>query len=127
MDFDLTPRAEELRARLAAVIAAKGDPAEPVYREQVEASGNPHFHPPVMEDLKAEARGRGLWNLFLPDERYGAGLTNVEYAPLCELMGASPLTAEATNCSAPDTGNMEILAEFGTALQQEQFLRPLLE
>jgi acyl-CoA dehydrogenase len=127
MDFALSPRTDELRARLRAFIDEHVEPAVPVFRQQVEASGDPHFHPPVMEDLKAEARTRGLWNLFLPDERYGAGLTNVEYAPLCELMGASPLSAEATNCAAPDTGNMEILAEFGTALQQEQFLRPLLD
>jgi acyl-CoA dehydrogenase len=127
MDFALSARTDELRARLRAFIDEHVEPAAPVFRQQVEASGDPHFHPPVMEDLKAEARRRGLWNLFLPDERYGAGLTNLEYAPLCELMGASPLTAEATNCSAPDTGNMEILAEFGTALQQEQFLQPLLE
>jgi acyl-CoA dehydrogenase len=127
MDFALSARTDELRARLRAFIDEHVEPAAPVFRQQVEASGDPHFHPPVMEDLKAEARRRALWNLFLPDERYGAGLTNLEYAPLCELMGASPLTAEATNCSAPDTGNMEILAEFGTALQQEQFLRPLLE
>jgi acyl-CoA dehydrogenase len=127
MDFALSTRTDELRARLRAFIDHHVEPAVPVFRQQVAASGDPHFHPPVMEELKAEARTRGLWNLFLPDERFGAGLTNVEYAPLCELMGASPLTAEATNCSAPDTGNMEILAEFGTALQQEQFLRPLLE
>jgi acyl-CoA dehydrogenase len=127
MDFALSARTEELRARLRAFIDESVEPAVPVFRQQVEASGDPHFHPPIMEDLKAEARRRGLWNLFLPDERHGAGLTNLEYAPLCELMGASPLTAEATNCSAPDTGNMEILAEFGTVLQQEQFLRPLLE
>ncbi len=80
-----------------------------------------------MEELKAEARRRGLWNLFLPDKEHGAGLSNVEYAPLCELMGKSLLTAEATNCAAPDTGNMEILAKFGTPLQQDQFLRPLLD
>ncbi len=127
MDFALSARTDELRARLQAFIDEHVEPAVPVFRQQVVASGDPHFHPPVMEDLKAEARSRGLWNLFLPDERFGAGLTNVEYAPLCELMGAHPLTAEATNCSAPDTGNIEILAEFGTALQQEQFLRPLLD
>ncbi|HSO94688.1 MAG TPA: acyl-CoA dehydrogenase family protein [Acidimicrobiia bacterium] len=127
MDFALSARTEELRARLRAFIDEQVEPAVPVFRQQVEASGDPHFHPPVMEDLKAEARRRDLWNLFLPDERHGAGLTNLEYSPLCELMGASPLSAEATNCSAPDTGNMELLAQFGTALQQEQFLRPLLD
>src|SRR5579884_2176051 len=106
MEFDVGPRALELQERLGAFIA-----------EQVDASGDPHFHPPVMEELKAEARRRGLWNLFLPNEKWGAGLTNVEYAPLCELMGRSPLASEATNCAAPDTGNMEILAEFGTPQQ----------
>src|SRR5579863_3920288 len=82
---------------------------------------------PVMEELKAEARRRGLWNLFLPDERFGAGLSNVEYAPLAEITGSSPLAPEALNCSAPDTGNMEILAQYGTAEQQERWLRPLLD
>src|SRR5205085_10033206 len=81
----------------------------------------------VWADLTTEARARGLWNLFLPDTRYGAGLTNLEYAPLCEWMGRSPLSQEATNCSAPDTGNMEILSEFGTPLQREEFLQPLLD
>ncbi|HEX4531146.1 MAG TPA: acyl-CoA dehydrogenase family protein, partial [Acidimicrobiia bacterium] len=97
------------------------------YAEQVAASGDPHFHPPVMEDLKAEARARGLWNLFLPGSDYGPGLSTLEYAPLCELMGQSPLSQEATNCSAPDTGNMEALVKFATPLQVEQFLRPLLD
>ena len=80
-----------------------------------------------MEELKAEARRRGLWNLFLPDTEHGAGLTNLEYAPVCEILGRNPLAPEATNCAAPDTGNMEILHQFGTPLQQEQFLRPLLD
>ncbi len=127
MEFDVGPRALELQERLGAFIAERVDPAEAVYREQVDASGDPHFHPPVMEELKAEARRRGLWNLFLPNEKWGAGLTNVEYAPLCELMGRSPLASEATNCAAPDTGNMEILAEFGTPQQQDEWLVPLLE
>ena len=127
MDFAPTARADELRRDLSEFIDTVVDPAAPVARAQVGASGDPHFHPPVMEELKAEARARGLWNLFLPDPRYGAGLTNLEYAPLCELMGRSPLSQEATNCNAPDTGNMEILAEFGTPLQREQFLQPLLD
>jgi len=118
MDFALSPTTEARREQLQAFIDERVEPAVPVYRQQVEASGDPHFHPPVMEDLKRDARSRNLWNLFLPDARFGAGLTNLEYAPLCELMGASPLAAEATNCSAPDTGNMEILAAFGTPLQQ---------
>jgi acyl-CoA dehydrogenase len=127
MDFVLSARTEELRGRLADFIAERVEPAEAVYAEQVAASGDPHFHPQVMEDLKAEARARGLWNLFLPEGEYGPGLTNLEYAPLCELMGQSPLSQEATNCSAPDTGNMEALVKFATPLQVEQFLRPLLD
>ena len=126
MDFALAPRTEALRDQLRAFIDEHVEPAVPVYRQQVADSGDPHFHPPVMEELKREAKTRGLWNLFLPDGRFGPGLTNVEYAPLCELMGASLLTAEATNCAAPDTGNMEVLAAFGTPLQQEQWLAPLL-
>jgi len=127
MDFALSPETEALREQLRAFIDEQVEPAVPIYRAQVEAAGDPHAHPPVMEDLKAEARRRGLWNLFLPDRRFGPGLTNLEYAPLCELMGTSLLSAEATNCSAPDTGNMEILAAFGTSRQQEEFLHPLLE
>ena len=127
MDFALSPRAVEFRERLQTFVRDVIEPGTPVYLAQVDDSGEPHFHPPVMEELKAEARARGLWNLFLPDEEDGAGLTNLEYAPLCEIMGRNPLAAEATNCAAPDTGNMEILHLFGTPLQQEQFLRPLLD
>ena len=127
MDFALSPRAAELRERLQAFVADVIEPGAPVYAQQVHDSGDAHFHPPVMEDMKTAARARGLWNLFLPDEEEGAGLTNLEYAPLCEIMGRHPLTAEATNCAAPDTGNMEVLHLFGTPLQQEQFLRPLLD
>ena len=127
MDLALSPRTLELREQLQAFVDEQLVPAVPVYRSQVEASGDSHFHPPVMEDLKAEAKRRGLWNLFLPESDLGPGLTNVEYAPLCEVMGRHPLLGEATNCSAPDTGNMEILARFGTPLQHEQFLRPLLD
>jgi acyl-CoA dehydrogenase len=127
MDFAPSPRTLELREQLQAFVDERLLDGQVVYAEQVAESGDPHFHPPVMEDLKAEARRRGLWNLFHPDAEYGAGLSNVEYAPLCELMGRHPLLGEATNCSAPDTGNMEILARFGTPLQREQFLRPLLE
>ncbi|HEY3722577.1 MAG TPA: acyl-CoA dehydrogenase family protein [Acidimicrobiia bacterium] len=127
MDFAISPRSEELRGRLLDFVVERVEPATPVYFEQVRESGDPHFHPPVMEELKAEARRRGLWNLFLPNDRYGAGLSNVDYAPLCEIMGHNLLTAEATNCAAPDTGNMEILAEFGTAEQQDEWLIPLLE
>ncbi len=127
MDFAPSPRTLELLDRLRAFVDERLAPGTAVYEEQVAASGDPHFHPPVMDELKAEARRRGLWNLFHPDAEFGAGLTNLEYAPLCEVMGRYPLLGEATNCSAPDTGNMEILGRFGTPLQQEQFLRPLLD
>jgi acyl-CoA dehydrogenase len=127
MDFAPSPRTIEIRERLQAFVDERLVPGAALYAEQVAASGDPHFHPPVMEELKAEARRRGLWNLFHPDAEFGAGLTNLEYAPLCELMGRHPLLGEATNCSAPDTGNMEILGKFGTPLQKEQFLRPLLD
>src|SRR5204862_4197593 len=97
-------------------------------QKQLEESGDPHFHPPVMEDLKADAKRRGLWNLFLPHKtQWTDGLSNLDYAPLAEVMGRSPLASEACNCSAPDTGNMEILTMFGTPEQQEQWLQPLLE
>ena len=126
MDFSLSPRAEEYRDRLAAFITEVVNPAEEIYAQQVKEIGDPHASPPIMKELKTQARARGLWNLFLPDSEHGAGLTNTEYAPLCELMGRSLLASEATNCSAPDTGNMEILHQFGTPLQREQFLDPLL-
>jgi acyl-CoA dehydrogenase len=127
MDFAFTPRVEELRQKLLGFMDSHVYPAESVYRQQVEESGDPHFHPPVMEELKKEARSRGLWNLFLPNEKWGAGLKNLEYAPLAEITGRSQIAPEALNCNAPDTGNMEILAEFGTAEQQDRWLVPLLE
>jgi acyl-CoA dehydrogenase len=101
-----------------------------VYVSQVAEArerGEMHPHPPVMEELKAEARRRGLWNLFLPDEEHGAGLANLEYAPLAEVMGRTAIASEACNCSAPDTGNMEVLHQFGTPEQKAQWLEPLLE
>ena len=98
----------------------------PRSRDQIEESGDPHFHPPVMEELKGKARAAGLWNLFMPHPEWGAGLSNLEYAPLCELMGWSRIGPEAFNCSAPDTGNMEVLARYGTREQQERWLVPLL-
>ncbi len=128
MDFAFSARCEELRKELLDFMDTHVYPAEEVYREQMEAAGDYNHHPQVVEDLKAEARRRGLWNLFLPNDEWGAGLGNLDYAPLAEIMGRSPVLApEATNCAAPDTGNMEILAEFGTAEQQERWLVPLLE
>jgi acyl-CoA dehydrogenase len=101
-------------------------PNRKVYREQIAASGNPFHHPEILDDLKALARAEGLWNLFLPGTEHGAGLTNLEYAPLAELTGRVHWAPEVFNCSAPDTGNMEILAQFGTPEQKKQWLEPLL-
>jgi len=127
MDFELSPTAQDLQGRLQDFVHHWSRPAEQVYRDQMAASGDPHFHPPVIEELKAEARSRGLWNLFLPHAtEWTAGLSNTDYAPLAEIMGTAPLTSEATNCSAPDTGNMEILTMFGTPEQKERWLQPLL-
>jgi len=102
-------------------------PNEPVYAQQVESAPSRWTIPPVMEALKAKARREGLWNLFLPESEYGPGLTNLEYAPLCELMGKSPIAPEVFNCSFPDTGNMEVLVRYGTEEQKKQWLAPLLD
>jgi acyl-CoA dehydrogenase len=127
MDFAFSPRCEELRSELLDFMEHHVYPAEAVYDGQMRAAGDPHHHPAVIEDLKVEARRRGLWNLFLPDEHWGAGISNLDYAPLAEIMGRSPhLAPEACNCSAPDTGNMEVLVQFGSPAQQERWLRPLL-
>jgi acyl-CoA dehydrogenase len=126
MDFGHDAKTEQLRERLLTFMQSHIYPAEPVFAEQV-ANGAEWTTPPVIEELKAEARRRGLWNLFLPDSSLGTGLTNLQYAPLAEITGRSPSIApEALNCSSPDTGNMELLASFGTPAQQERWLRPLL-
>lgn len=118
MDFSFSDRSIEYRTALLSFMDEFVYPAEPVYAQQMVESGHPHHHPPVLEELKAEARSRGLWNLFHPhaNEEWGSpGLSNLDYAPLAEIMGRSPyLAPEALNCSAPDTGNMEILELFGT-------------
>ena len=127
MDFAQSTRSAELAAALNDFMDTRVRPAESVYAEQMVASGDPHFHPPIIEELKAEAHTRGLWNLFLPHAtQWTEGLSNLDYAPLAEIMGTSPLGSEVCNCSAPDTGNMEILTMFGTPEQQEQWLQPLL-
>ncbi|WP_420116401.1 acyl-CoA dehydrogenase family protein [Micromonospora sp.] len=127
MDFGYDARTVELRERLGAFLDECVLPAEAVHAAQVVAAGDPWSRSPVLEELKVEARRRGLWNLFLPDPRYGAGLTNLQYAPLAELTGRSPhLAPEAVNCAAPDTGNMELLAEFGSGAQRDRWLAPLL-
>ena len=128
MDFASSPRGADLIARLESFMTDEVYPAEPVFAAEMQASGDPHFHPHVMEDLKAKARDRGLWNLFLPHvtEWTPDPVPNVDYAPLAEISGRSPLAPEALNSAAPDTGNMEILSLFGTPEQKEQWLVPLL-
>jgi len=127
MDFDPSDRCKEYQAKLLDFMESHVYPSEAVYEEQRARSGNPHHHPAVMEELKAEARRRGLWNLFHPHKEWGPGLTNSEYAPLAEILGRSVIASEACNCSAPDTGNMEVLTMFGSPEQQDVWLRPLLE
>ncbi|MFJ9033331.1 acyl-CoA dehydrogenase family protein [Streptomyces sp. NPDC102274] len=133
MDFAFDARTEELRARLLAFMDAYVLPAEAVAHEQRSLLADPWDTPAVVEDLKAEARAQGLWNLFFvdqhgsPDPEYGAGLTNLQYAPLAEITGHSPqLAPTVLNCAAPDTGNMEVLAQFGTPEQKKRWLEPLL-
>ncbi|WP_229478960.1 acyl-CoA dehydrogenase family protein [Mycolicibacterium mageritense] len=125
--FDVSERAQRYQSDLLEFMDARVYPAEPIYAEQMAAAGDPHFHPPILEELKAEARKRGLWNLFHPHPDWGPGLSNLEYAPLAEIMGRSHIASEACNCSAPDTGNMEVLTLFGTDEHKERYLKPLLD
>lgn len=125
MDFAFSPKVRELQKKLEQFMEDYVYPAEPVYHQQLEAQR--WAQPPIMEELKEKARRAGLWNLFLPDSPRGAGLTNLEYAPLCEIMGRSHIAPEVFNCAAPDTGNMEILDRYGTPEQQREWLEPLLE
>jgi acyl-CoA dehydrogenase len=130
MDFAFDARTEDLRGQLQAFLAERVIPAEKVFEEQaaeMASQGRGWERPPVLEDLKAEARKQGLWNLFLAHHPQGAGLSNLQYAPLAEITGRSFIAPEALNCAAPDTGNMEVLAEFGTPEQQKQWLQPLLD
>jgi acyl-CoA dehydrogenase len=127
MDFEPSPRCSEFKERLTAFMDEHVYPAEDVYERQLRESGDPHHQPAIMEELKLLAREAGLWNMFLPDEEHGAGLSNSDYAPLAEILGRSRIASEACNCSAPDTGNMEVLTQFGTPEQKDQWLTPLLE
>jgi len=129
MSFEPSPRGADLRQRVTEFLDAVVIPAEPRYEEEMRASGDPHFHPPVLEELKSDARDRGLWNLFMPHATPWTPdpVPNLDYAYLAELAGRSHLASESMNCSAPDTGNMEVLALFGTDEQKEQWLVPLLE
>jgi len=124
MNFEFNEKTKDLQRRLQAFMDEHVYPNERRYEEEIE---HDRWHPTrVIEELKPKARAAGLWNLFLPNDENGAGLTNLEYAPLCEIMGRSHMAAEVFNCSAPDTGNMEVLARYGTAEQKEKWLKPLL-
>ena len=127
MNFQYSCHTEELKARIEAFMDENVYPNERLYYEQIDTSGNRWMEPPILEELKAKARVEGLWNLFLPESDFGAGLTNLEYAPLCEVMGRVQWAPEIFNCSAPDTGNMETLERYGSQEQKKQWLRPLLD
>lgn len=125
MQFDYTPKVKEFQRRLTAFMDEYIYPNEATYERQC-AEGNPWKVIPIIEDLKPKARAAGLWNLFLPHSEAGAGLTNLEYAPLCEIMGRAAWSSEVFNCSAPDTGNMEVIERYGTEEHKERWLKPLL-
>ncbi len=126
MLIPMTERAQALKTQLEAFMDEFVYPNEPVFEAQI-ADGDRWQPLAIIEELKQEARKAGLWNLFLPDSDLGAGLTNAEYAPLCEIMGRSMMAPEVFNCSAPDTGNMEVLVRYGTEAQKQRWLKPLLE
>ena len=130
MDFTYSAKQAALQQRVMAFVNDHVKPGEADFKAEMDAfraEGNPWRGTRTMEKLKDKARSAGLWNMFLPDSEMGAGLSNLEYAPICEIMGRYPLTGEAMNCSAPDTGNMEILERFGTPEQKARWLKPLLE
>jgi acyl-CoA dehydrogenase len=130
MDFSPSPKVVELQSRVMDFVRANVIDAEVAFKKEMNAlrtAGNPWQPTQTMETLKEKAKAAGLWNMFLPESRHGFGLTNLEYAPVCEIMGRYPLTAEAMNCSAPDTGNMEVLERYGTEEHKQRWLKPLLE
>ncbi|HEY7649675.1 MAG TPA: acyl-CoA dehydrogenase family protein [Methylomirabilota bacterium] len=127
MDFEYSARTRMYMEQLQEFMQKHVYPNEAIFQEQLSTQPTRWQVPPIMEELKARARERGLWNLFLPESELGAGLTNMEYAPLCEIMGRSPIAPEVFNCSAPDTGNMEVLVRYGTEAQKKLWLAPLLE
>jgi acyl-CoA dehydrogenase len=130
MHFEYTDKVKALQQRVTSFVEEHVYPAEAVFEREMAVarqSGDAWRPTRIMEQLKDKARAAGLWNLFLPDSRYGAGLTNLEYAPLCEIMGRSDIGPEPFNCSAPDTGNMETLVRYGSPEQQEKWLKPLLD
>ena len=126
MDFQYSQRTKDLQERLLAFMDEVVYPNEQAYFDHPETAADRWTIPPIMEEMKARAREAGLWNLFLPESAFGAGLSNLEYAPLCEIMGRSLMAPEVFNCAAPDTGNMEVLVRYGTPAQQKAWLEPLL-
>ncbi|MDQ1145578.1 acyl-CoA dehydrogenase [Bacillus sp. SORGH_AS 510] len=127
LDFSYSQKVKDLQEKLTAFMEAHVYPNERVYEQQLnEQESRWSAVPPIMEELKEKAKAEGLWNLFLPESEYGAGLTNMEYAPLCEIMGRSLIGPEVFNCSAPDTGNMEVIVRYGKEQHKEQWLKPLL-
>ena len=132
MDFEYSDRTKALLEKLHKFMDEVIYPAEPVYEEQMEKAKDRWQLPPIIEECKAEAKKRGLWNMFLPADRdsgdtHGTmGLSNLEYAPICEVLGRSSIASESTNCSAPDTGNMEVFARYGSKEHKEKWLKPLL-
>src|SRR6266496_2703827 len=126
MDFEPSDKVKRLQAQVREFMEREIYPAVAVFERQLNEQPSRWQIPPIMEELKATARAQGLWNLFLPESEHGAGLTNLEYAPLCEIMGHSGIASEAFNCSAPDTGNMEVLDRYGSEEHKQRWLKPLL-
>src|SRR5262249_32888587 len=127
MDFTHSEKTQQLINKVQSFFDKYIYPNEKLVKQQVAASGDPHHNPEIIDELKEVAKAEGLWNFFLPIPEYGGGLTNLEYAPLAEIMGRVSWSSTVFNCAAPDTGNMEILAEFGTPEQKERWLQPLLD
>lgn len=127
MRFEFSDKVKDLQKRVTEFMEEHVYPNEKTYEDQLNEGDSRWIVPPIIEELKEKAKQAGLWNLFLPESEYGAGLTNLEYAPLAEIMGRSPIGSEVFNCSAPDTGNMEVLVRYGTEEQKEKWLKPLLE
>ena len=127
MNFSYSEKVQALQNKLTEFMDEFVYPNEKLYHEQIDKNDPFSKIPPIMEELKEKAKQHGLWNLFLPESEYGAGLTNLEYAPLCEIMGRSAIAPEVFNCAAPDTGNMEVLVRYGTQANKEQWLKPLLD
>ncbi len=127
MDFDFSPRVQDLRKKVSQFMEDHVHPNEQTFEDQLNSGPDRWQIPPILEEIKEKAKGAGLWNLFLPESEYGYGLTNLEYAPLSEIMGRVHWGSEVFNCSAPDTGNMEVISRYGTPEQQQEWLTPLLE